>query len=346
MLPPYQVTQVAEVALPSAADGYDFLFSAAVSWRPVAEHVGRADDTWSSFAASSVVSRALEVVRYEEPTRVSFAQLLLDGELGVPLVDRSGRVEARAADVTLALSPADRDRLRRLADLRKDEALWEHERQHERNKRDYLGGDVLKSTGSAVVWWLARHEDEIEQAVDMIGPLARVTAAANDEEVPELFRDLLVPPTGATGTATVGGPPWGGFGPAGGAGVFDREEEVGVAERLRLLLTAVGLKPDMDAYTVFVHRVVRDLEAAELNEAAAEIRRAFPWTATGTGSGAGYGDEGPYMDETGEPQGGPESGPGWQEPQDSDEADPAPPHFWGPEPAAPPEEATSGGPAQ
>lgn len=65
-----------------------------------------------------------------------------------------------------------------------------------------------QSAGSAVVWWLARHENKIEKAVDMIGPLAQIAAAANDEEVPELFRHLLVPPVGARSEATGGGPLW------------------------------------------------------------------------------------------------------------------------------------------
>ncbi|MFJ9307298.1 hypothetical protein [Streptomyces cyaneofuscatus] len=266
--PPYQETRVVDAALPSATDGYDFLFSATVWWWPVPD---RADGASPALAVSSVVSRALEVVRHEEPGRASFARYLLEGELGVPLSDRSGRVKALAADVTLTLAPADRERLRKLNDLRKDEELWEYERQHERNKRRYLGDDVLKSAGSAVVWWLARHENEIEKAVDMIGPLARIASAANDEEVPELFRHLLVPPVGARSEATVGGLLWDGDGQEGG--LFDREEEVGVSDRLLLLLAAVGLKPDMDEYTVFVHRVARSLDAAGVYEAAEEIRR-------------------------------------------------------------------------
>jgi hypothetical protein len=162
-----------------------------------------------------------------------------------------------------------------LNDLRKDEEVWEHERQHERNKRHYLGDDVLKSAGSAVVWWLARHENEIERAVDMIGPLAQIAAAAKDEEVPELFQHLLVSPAGARSEATVGGPLWDGHGQ--GGATFGDEEEVGVSDRLQLLLAEVGLKPDMDEYTVFVHRVMRSLEAAGLHEAADEIRRTlFP----------------------------------------------------------------------
>jgi hypothetical protein len=200
-------------------------------------------------------------------------------------------VNALAADVTLALAPADRERLRKLNDLRKDEEIWEYERQHERNKRRYLGDDVLKSAGSAVVWWLARHENEIEKAVDMIGPLARIAAAANDDEVPELFRHLLVPPVDSQGKATVGVPLWDGHSQAGGA--FDHEEEVSVSDRLLLLLAAVGLKPDMDEYTVFVHRVVRSLEAAGLDEAAEEIRGLLlPAPDEGEGEGEGEAPEG------------------------------------------------------
>ncbi|MFI5727246.1 hypothetical protein [Streptomyces cyaneofuscatus] len=266
--PPYQETRVVDAALPSATNGYDFLFSATVWWWPVPD---RANGASPALAVSSVVSRALEVVRHEEPGRANFARYLLKGELGVPLSDRSGRLKALAADVTLTLAPADRERLRKLNDLRKDEELWEYERQHERNKRRYLGDDVLKSAGSAVVWWLARHENEIEKAVDMIGPLAQIASAANDEEVPELFRHLLVPPVGARSEATVGGPLWDGGGQ--GGGLFDREKEVGVSDRLLLLLAAVGLKPDMDEYTVFVHRVARSLDAAGVHEAAEEIRR-------------------------------------------------------------------------
>lgn len=348
---PYQETRVVDAALPSATDGYDFLFSATVWWRPVPDHADWSDGASPALAVSSVVSRALQVVRHEEPGRASFARYLLEGELGAPLPDRSGRVKALAADVTLTLAPADRERLRKLNDLRKDEELWEYERQHERNKRGYLGDDVLKSTGSAVVWWLARHEDDIEKAVDMIGPLAQISAAAKNEEVPEIFRHLLVPPVDARTEATVGGPLWDGH--AQGGGTFDREEEVGVSDRLLLLLAAVGLKPDMDEYTVFVHRVVRSLEAAGLDEAAEEIRRTLlPAPDEGPeGEPPSEGDTtGPWSPRFQAPEGAPftnaaadpdadadtftpgsaESGAGErnQDRQETSEDDMAPPYFW------------------
>jgi len=345
---PYQETRVIDAPLPSAADGYDFLFSATVWWKPVAGHADRSDEASPALAESSVVSRAVEVVRHEQPGRAGFARYLLEGELGVPLPDRNGRVQAMAADVTLTLAPADRERLRKLNDLRKDEEIWEHERQHERNKRRYIGDDVLQSAGSAVVWWLARHENEIEKAVDMIGPLAQIAAAANDEEVPELFRHLLVPPVGARSEAALGDPLWGGDGPSGGG--LDREEEVSVSERLLLLLAAVGLKPGMDEHTVLVHRVVRSLEAAGLHEAAEEIRRTlFPMPDEGgedegpEDGPSGEGETpGPWSSDFPAPEGSPftdtaadtfttraaQSGAGERSQSETPEDDTTPPYFW------------------
>ncbi|OWA08848.1 hypothetical protein B9W62_13695 [Streptomyces sp. CS113] len=279
--PPYRETRVIDAALPSATEGYDFLFSATVWWQPLPDHAtDRSDGAFPALAASSIVSRAVRILHQEEPERASFARYVLEGELAVALPDRSGRVTALAADVTLTLAHADRERLRKLQDLRKDEEIWEYERRRERSMRHYLGDDVLKSAGSAVVWWLARHEDEIEKAVAMIGPLAQIAAAANDEEVPELFRHLLVPPVGVGSETTSGNPMWSG-GDGYGGGTSDFEDEVGVSDRLGLLLATLGLKSEMDEYTVFVHRVVRSLEATGLEEAAEEIRQAFLTPAQG-----------------------------------------------------------------
>jgi hypothetical protein len=57
-------------------------------------------------------------------------------------------------------------------------AIWEHQRKYEQNKRAYLGRDVLKDPGSAVVWWLARNDDHVEKTVQAIGLLAQLSSAA------------------------------------------------------------------------------------------------------------------------------------------------------------------------
>jgi hypothetical protein len=87
-------------------------------------------------------------------------------------------------DVKLVVSDEDARRLTRLAELRKHERMWEQERRMEVSMRRYLSEDVLKDTGSAVVWWLARHTDQIEQSAQMIGHLAQLTAAANSKDLP------------------------------------------------------------------------------------------------------------------------------------------------------------------
>jgi hypothetical protein len=274
--PPYQETHVIDAALPSAVDGYDFLFSATVWWRPVSGQADGPEAASPALAAATIVSRALEVVRHEEPGRASFTRYLLEGELSVPLPDRSSRVTAMAGDVTLSLGAGDDERLRKLSDLRKDEEVWDYERHQERSRRRYLGDDVLKSAGSAVVWWLTRHEDEIEKAVDMIGPLARIAAAANNEEVPELFRHLVAPPPGTRTGVTVGGPPWGGSGNGEGESMPEHGAEgAGLADQMHEWLTALNLKPGTDQCTVFVHHVVQWLADDGLHEAADEIRRTF-----------------------------------------------------------------------
>ncbi|NEA41184.1 hypothetical protein G3I42_18310 [Streptomyces sp. SID11385] len=110
--------------------------------------------------------------------------------------DRSGHVRAMAEDIRLTLRPHDQERLERLAELRKRKAVWEHERTHEQSRRAYLGDDVLKDTGSAVVWWLARNDGRIDKTVQDLGLLAQLTSAANDTEVPERLRALLAQPPG------------------------------------------------------------------------------------------------------------------------------------------------------
>lgn len=103
----------------------------------------------------------------------------------------TGRVQAMALDITLSLSEPDQERLDKLAAVRKDEDVWEHERKYEQSRRAYLGEDVLKDTGSAVVWWLHRNEDSIDTTVKDIGLLAQLTSAANDEDISERLQHLI-----------------------------------------------------------------------------------------------------------------------------------------------------------
>ncbi|ACU76351.1 hypothetical protein Caci_7526 [Catenulispora acidiphila DSM 44928] len=179
--------------LRSAADGYDFRFAATVRWRESANMSPVAHSDLAAVARSAIIRRAADLLASRDPGEVALVEAELAGALGARLSDATGLLEAWAGDVSLTLSDADSERMRRLTEIRKDEQVWESEREYEKHRRAYLGGDVLKSAGSAVVWALARKEDSIERAVDLIGPLALLSAAANDTDVAPVFRHLVAP---------------------------------------------------------------------------------------------------------------------------------------------------------
>lgn len=190
--PPERREQVvSDVLLPTAAPDYDFCFSATVRWCPVEAPVEAPAVSLSGLAVRTVLERARQVTASHPPHRASLTQHDLAGELGTMRRDATGRVLAMAENVTLRLSDADATRLERLATVRKEEEVWTHERKYECDRREYLGKDVLKDTGSAVVWWLAKHDDQVKQAVDEIGPLAQLSSAANDRDVPERYRHMV-----------------------------------------------------------------------------------------------------------------------------------------------------------
>ncbi|MGW5471431.1 hypothetical protein [Streptomyces chartreusis] len=186
-----QERYVSQVPLPSREADYDFLFSARVRWIPADPMASEQLINPGALAVEAVLARAGRITADMHPFRSSLVQHQLNAALGVMEPDRDGHLHAMAMEVELTLTDEDQERLDRLAAIRKDEALWEHQRKYEQNKREYLGNDVLTSTGSAVVWWLARNDDQVEKTVKDIGLLARLSSAANDREVDEPFRYLV-----------------------------------------------------------------------------------------------------------------------------------------------------------
>ncbi|MFC1232253.1 hypothetical protein [Streptomyces sp. Sce081] len=187
---------VSRVALPSHWADYDFLFSATVRWYPL-EAPG--DDPIlnpAGLAVEAVLNRARAITEQREPGRPTLVQHELSGALSRMRPDPTGHLQVMAEDITLVLREHDQERLDRLAQVRKDKAVWEHQRKYEQSKRAYLSEDVLKDTGSAVVWWLAKNDDHVEKTVADIGLLAQLTSAANDTDVPERLRDLIPRPHG------------------------------------------------------------------------------------------------------------------------------------------------------
>ncbi|WP_406692525.1 hypothetical protein REH65_12295 [Saccharopolyspora sp. ID03-671] len=184
--PPPSRYELSYVPLSSARADYRLVLSCVVWWRRKSPEPGIPHADPGSLAAEVVLEQSRQLVGAASPEEVEIAQAKLTSYLGVVRADATGHIEVWATDVALRLPESDADRLRRLADVRKEEEVWEHERNHERKKREYLGGDVLKSAGSALVWWLARDESQIDDAVGKIPNLRKLTAAAHDERVPEL----------------------------------------------------------------------------------------------------------------------------------------------------------------
>ncbi|ANW19531.1 hypothetical protein [Streptomyces clavuligerus] len=263
---PYEVVHVENIALPSAVADYDFRFSASIWWRPFGERQGETP-AWSAQAVAAILSRAESITRGEHPGHWDSARYRLQGALGAPAPDDSFAVTAMASHVTLALVAGDRERLENLATLRKTQATWHHERQYERDKREYFATEILSTPGSAVTWWLAQHDDEVERAVDLIGPLACLSAASNNAEVPELFRHLVPPPAAR----------WESPGRSDDPTASSRIPEDGMTVDPLLrdtsqLLETLDLAEGSDERSVFVHRLIRSTAAADRPTAAEHLR--------------------------------------------------------------------------
>lgn len=187
--------QLIDVPLPTCLAEYDFLLTARVRWYPVDAPDDAPAVNPGALAIDSILNRARLVTAQHQPQRAVLLEHQLNGELGVACPDPDGRVEAMALDVVLRLRPEDEARLERLTTVRKNEEIFERERRYEQSRREYLSKDVLTSTGSAVVWWLAKHDDKIDKTVDDLGLLAELTAAARDDEIPERLRHLTRQPS-------------------------------------------------------------------------------------------------------------------------------------------------------
>ncbi|MCI2420263.1 hypothetical protein MOQ72_22730 [Saccharopolyspora sp. K220] len=176
---------VSGVSLRSAHPDYRFLFSGKVIWyaQPNAPGLPHADP--GGLAVDLILAQAAQFVAEVAPDEGELARHRLTAALGAQRSDPAGQISAWASEVRLELPEADAERIRRLVDARKDAELWERARDHEREKRAYLADDVLKNPGSALVWWLARGDGDVDEAVRQIGNLRRLTAAAHDTRIPD-----------------------------------------------------------------------------------------------------------------------------------------------------------------
>ncbi|MFF9592787.1 hypothetical protein ACF1FX_26810 [Streptomyces sp. NPDC014646] len=293
--PPYLVADVLSVPVESAEADYPFLFSAMVRWRTTPEYIPASHGNPAGLAVATVLQRVRGVVAAEQPSRCEYLQHWLEGALGSPVTDDAGLVSAFATDVRLTLNHTDQQHLDALHEQRKSESTWESRREHERNQRAYLGRDVLRSPGSAVVWWMTRHEDQIERAVEMIAPLTCLSAAANDREIPKEFRHLFTTSEDPVMSEDpVRDPSTGGFDhpePVGDEAAPEEEsfetirpQQATFGDLVSAILDEVGLEPYGAEWTAFLLRLASMCEKAGGKDAADRIRQDL----LRTGDGARY----------------------------------------------------------
>ncbi len=244
---------VKDVALPSSLEDYDFLLSATIRWCPEKPYAQETGTHHGGLAVEAILARARAITAACDPFRSSLVQHELSGALAEMYPDRTGRIRAMALDVVLRLSEQDQNRLDRLAAIRKDEELWEHERKWEQSRRAYLSDDVLRDTGRAVVWWLAKNDDEVEKTVQDIGLLAQLTSAANNEQVAEPFRHL-VPDASPQAPAV--------------------ETPRGPADLFTDFMQGLGFKPGADDCVMVADQVAMAIKEKD-EDAAEEIRKRF-----------------------------------------------------------------------
>ncbi|MBN6036540.1 hypothetical protein [Amycolatopsis sp. 195334CR] len=264
----YEEVLVGATYLPSASADYRFVFSAKVWWRFTPGRPPIAHANPAGLAISLVVRQAQHEAVKANPEDYSLLEHHLSGVLGTTRQDPGGVVEASANSIKVSLAPDDEARLRSLADVRKNREVWEHEREYERNKRQYLGEDVLKDTGSAVVWWLAKKDTAIQETVDLIGNLAQLSAAANNTEIPPLFRNFLMDPQ--SGADLNGHAADTAF-----DAMYADADQTTRTRYLRTWMTEIGLDPGDPEWSLLAHRLARSAETTGRPDIAEEIRRDF-----------------------------------------------------------------------
>ncbi|MFB9967190.1 hypothetical protein ACFFOP_31940 [Sinosporangium siamense] len=262
-----QESPVERVALPSSVEDYDFLLSATVIWTSTRTVMNESIGNPAALAVEAILARARRITQQRPPGRASLVQHELSGALGIMQPDATSRLQVMAESITLILPERDQERLEKLASVRKDKAVWEHERKYEQSRREYLGDDVLKDMGSTVVWWLTRNDDHVEKTVQDIGLLAQLSAAANNKEIPEGFYPVTGEPP-----MTQSSEPDPGFSSAFPPGF---SAETSPADCFEAFLRSLDFQEDDPQRSLFTAQVAEHVMQHGRREVADEILRRF-----------------------------------------------------------------------
>ncbi len=134
-------TRMRPVAVPSAAQDYDLVFSAVVHWRWDG-HVDLRLRNPVAPAVLAVVTRASELARGVDPSGHGIAECELAARLAVETAVTGAGIVVWAEEVGLRPREEDAERLRRMAELRKDRELREAVRGAEEEPEEFTFGST------------------------------------------------------------------------------------------------------------------------------------------------------------------------------------------------------------
>ena len=179
--------------LPSAVEDYSFEFSALVHWR-WAHRVDLSLRNPAGPAVHSIVLRAREYLRDVHPAERAVAESELESVFAVEDPVSGGVIRVWAENVRLELADDDDERLQRMAQLRKDRALWAAEHEAARVRAAMSGvpgqaaspdprpgpGPVLPAPADEVSDLSGPHEDS--GLLGAVEPAAPMPGSGVDEE--------------------------------------------------------------------------------------------------------------------------------------------------------------------
>jgi hypothetical protein len=187
---------VPAIPIDSAEPYYRFILSCTVCWT-VTEEAEHGNPR--GLAVHAILERARQITVTGAPTDTETVLVRLAAELGVKAADHCGQIVAWARDIGLSVPDSDAARLARLTELRKERQVQHQERELEQSTRAYLTENVLTDPGRAVVWWLARHPDQVCEAAALLPTFAELTAAVTDTEIAPRYATAERPTLSAVG---------------------------------------------------------------------------------------------------------------------------------------------------
>lgn len=279
-----RAARIRDTRMASLTEDYEFVFSADVQWRWTVEPDMRLRNP-ARAAENAIVTMARDEAARYRAGEVDVARHALAARFGEATLVYDGVLEVWADDVALNLPEEDADRLRKLADLRKENSRWEVERSVERTKRAYFADDVFATPGNAVIWDLVRNGANVETTVERVGSLAHLAEAGKGKDLTDLRERLrewapdLASSPAFEGSGTEDGTGLKAF-PASSASDghvrgFADERDESPTDPAEPLVEMIASVENDDQRTMMADRIAKVLENSPLARLAPRLRERF-----------------------------------------------------------------------